>query len=116
MRKLLYVIGLLVVAAGSFAFLPKAENEKEMMMIFTVSGLTAKTTTISPDGATDFKAIELDKKFQPFPWAQAHQAELTKLNVLRKQGWHVARHYTNAFTYNLSGATTIEVVYALEKK
>lgn len=97
MKKTLCVLTLLAVAAGSWAFYPKAVEPQGYMMVvsrLTVYGTSAKNTvtTIAPDG--QLQTVEVEAKTGSMSkivttYDQLHQLELKKLNELRQAGWHV---------------------------
>ena len=99
MKKLVYGAALLVVAAGSFAFLPK-EGEPTGYMMLVTDAHDRTLFTISSDGLVQGGKVEIDRKLNLSPRMQIRRAELINLNHLRKQGWMVKQQQTTVVTAN----------------
>ncbi len=96
MKKLVYGAALLMVAAGSFAFLPKEADAPKYMML--VANPTNRTLfTISPEGLVQGGKVNLEAKSGILERLQVRQAELATLNDLRKLGWVIIQQQTADF-------------------
>jgi hypothetical protein len=117
MKKAFPFAALLLAAAGSWAFYPKAPAEPTgyMMVVSHFSGnaFSAKGTisTISPDGEVqnNFDAKNGSGKQIIASYDQLHLVETQKLNELRQAGWRlVATHQ--------SASVSLETTFILEKQ
>ena len=101
MKKLVYLIALLGVAAGLFAFLPNEADVPKCMML--VANPTNRTLfTISPEGLIQGGKVSLDGKSGIPDRLQVRKAELATLNDLRKLGWVVIQQQTADFPFGMA--------------
>lgn len=117
MKKIFPFAALLLAAAGSWAFYPKAAESQGYMMVvsrFTGNGFSAKiiVSTIAPDGQIqteehDAKTGTRDKMTNSFD--QLHVVETRKLNELRQTGWRVVSSHQ-------STSVSLETTFVLEKQ
>jgi hypothetical protein len=121
MKKAFPFAALLLAAAGSWAFYPKAPAEPTgyMMVIgsATFSGFTSKAevTVVDPAGKTtveDVDARNSSAKKITESLTALHQVELKKLNELKQQGWNIVQ--TTAQT--ISPPAMLTTTYVLEKR
>jgi hypothetical protein len=118
MNKNILVGMLALIAAGSWAFYPKAEATNGYMMVVSrLSGSAFSTkiniSTISPEGQTQTQ--EFDAKsgnVSKFTGSldQLHIVELKKLNELRAVGWRVVTSTQS------NASVSIENTFILEKQ
>ena len=120
MKKVILSVGLALVAAGSWAFYPKAPAADGYMMVIgsaTFAGFTSKAevTVVDPAGKAiveDVDARNGTAKKITESLTVLHQAELKKLNELKQQGWSVVQ--TTAQT--ISPPALLTTTYVLERR
>lgn len=119
MKKIFPFVGLLLAAACSWAFYPKAAESSGYAMVisrFSGTALNARNTLsiIMPNGdmqvqETDVKTGTIKKVASSFDLM--HLEELKKLNELRQNGWRVV----NSTQMSVGDGTINETIYVLEK-
>ncbi|MFD1470018.1 hypothetical protein ACFQ48_17450 [Hymenobacter caeli] len=106
MKKLFLSATLLLVAAGTWAFYPKAAEPGGYMMVIGRESHGYSIITISPSGETSIQPVTKTKQDAEFA---LRKAEILKVNDLKQNGWKVI----NTTTHSVPGY--FEEVYLLEK-
>ena len=97
MKKVFLSAALALVAAGSWAFFPKAVEPAGCMMIISNSsndGLSngVTITTVAPDGTQQEQNTKIKNSLFTSRVAdaiEAHKIELSVLNSYTRDGWHL---------------------------
>ncbi|MBC7447079.1 MAG: hypothetical protein H7330_03380 [Hymenobacteraceae bacterium] len=121
MKKLVYGAALLVAAAGSFAFLPKAEEPTGCMLVIgtVYFGFSNKAAivTVAPDGTTVEEAVSINGRNSSEDLARGltmlRIAEQHKLQELTRVGWTVKSTFQQGDVGQLRVSQT---TYVLEKR
>ena len=120
MKKVFLSVALALVAAGSWAFYPKAEEPGGYMMVIgsaTFSGFTSKAevTIVAPDGKATVEDVDArngSAKKITESLTVLHQAELMKLNELKRQGWSIVQ----TTSQTISPPAMLTTTYVLERR
>ena len=122
MKKALFTLLLAAAAASSWAFYPKAAEPTGYMMIIGSAKLAgfsyeADVITIAPDGSQQSQDIDLktgSARKLTASLAELRKAELSQVNHLNGQGWHLVSVAPN----NVGGDRGMisQMVYVLEKR
>ena len=111
MKKAFLSAALALVAAGSWAFYPKAAEPGGYMMVVGSSyNNNISVITITSDGQHTEALTQLTKL--KYLSQDKHKAELLKLNQLQQSGWRVV---SMTATLVGNGYNTPETTYLLEK-
>jgi hypothetical protein len=121
MKKALLFVGLVLTAAGSWAFYPNTtEPATYMMVVSSISGgfnAQAFITTVAPDGTRQETEVDFKKgngKKLASNTTDVHAAALTTINEYTRKGWHLVSTAPGGLV--ASGSTvTSQVVYVLER-
>ena len=121
MKKVFLSAALALVAAGSWAFYPKADEPEGYMMVVsnTRRGLNGGATiiVINADGSqteteVPYKEVMNFKKLNENV-IEVHKATLLTLNRYTRNGWHIVSAVPNEFS---GGNPDInQILYVLEK-
>ena len=123
MKKVFLSGALALVAAGSWAFYPKAAEPAGCMMIISnpsrggfSSGVSI--TTVAPDGtqleqSTKIKSTLLTSRSADA--IEAHKLELAVLNSYTRDGWHILS-VTPTTVLDKGTTSEYQTVYLLEKR
>lgn len=120
MKKLLLLLALSLVAAGSWAFYPKAAAPAGYLLLIGSGRIGAASgspelTTVWPDGRREVQSLPNIKtgtdRYSTTAAIDIHQAETLRLNALYAQQWRLVSVAQSTVGV---GATT-ETIYVLEK-
>ena len=115
MKKMFLFAALAFVAAGSWAFYPKAAEPSGYMMVTSSNFPSYSITIISPSGELVNQVVDPKKYDSARQMVAANQklykAEISKINELKQAGWKVisASMHSNGFV------RPGDYVYLLEK-
>ena len=115
MKKMFLFATLAFVAAGSWAFYPKAAEPSGYMMVTSSNFPSYSITIISPSGELVNQVVDPKKYDSARQMVAANQklykAEISKINELKQAGWKVisASMHSNGFV------RPGDYVYLLEK-
>lgn len=121
MKKLTLFVVLLVVAASSWAFYPKASEAPGSMMVISRISLgfdaRASIVTVNPDGTQQEKEVDYRRvtaKQMAANMTEVHKAALLTVNQYQVQGWRIVSAVPNEI---LQGGNTVfsQTIYILEK-
>lgn len=120
MKKVFLPVALSLAVAGSWAFYPKAPAEATgyMMVIgsATFSGFTSKAevTVVTPDGKATVEDVDArngSAKKVTESLTVLHQAELKKLNELKRDGWRIVQ----TTSQTISPPAMLTTTYVLDR-
>jgi hypothetical protein len=126
MKKPLLFTALSFIAAGSWAFYPKApatvtDSANYMMVVSSISGgfdAQAFITTVAADGTRQETEVEFKKgsgKKLASNTTDVHKAALATVNEYARTGWHLVSTTPTGLTAG-GGTVTSQVIYVLEKR
>ena len=115
MKKMFFLAALALVAAGSWAFYPKAAEPSGYMMVTSNNYLDYSITIISPNGELVNQVVDSKKHSSTKQAVTANQelrkAEISKINELKRAGWKVVSASMRPNGFSGFG----DYVYLLEK-
>ena len=115
MKKMFLFAALALVAAGSWAFYPKAAEPSGYMMVTSSSLLDYSITIISPSGELVNQVVDSKTHRSAKQAVMANQelrkAEVSKINELKRAGWKVISASMRPNGFSSFG----DYVYLLEK-
>ena len=115
MKKMFLFAALAFVAAGSWAFYPKAAEPSGYMMVTSSNFLDYSITIISPSGELVNQVVDSKAHSSARQAVTANQelrkAEISKINELKRAGWKVISASMRPNGFSGSG----DYVYLLEK-
>ena len=109
MKKMFLFAALAFVAAGSWAFYPKAAEPSGYMMVTSSNYPDYSITIISPSGELINQVV--DSKRHLSAKQELRKAEISKINELKQAGWKVISASMRPNGFSGSG----DYVYLLEK-